>query len=285
MPFNDCDRQKSWYGLVSLLFQHERATRPVPLFEIELRCGLRISPRKHPAMKTTRKVWASLLTLLVACLVQAADPKPVARVIAITDVETDDPSGYATWISQYNQVAKAKLGIDQYLRVYESQMDGTRSGRVRAVASASSVAELMKNAVALESDIGIVQNRQHLNQIRKVGARVLYQALRWDGTIKNSSNYNTLANVTDEAGYLKALDQLRTIFDAVGLKDAKIAAYRVIAGRSDHTHRITISTPSPERLAAFLDLAATNPQLNEWLASSAKLRTVVANSTSREITK
>jgi hypothetical protein len=236
-------------------------------------------------MKTSRKMWASIATLLAACLVHAADPKPIARVISIVDIETDDPSGYATWMSQYNQIAKAKLGVDQYVRVYESIMDGERSGRVRAVAAASSAAELTKIFIALESDAGIVENRQHLNRIRKIGARVLYQAVRWDGTIKNSWNYNTLASVTDEAGYLKALDQLRTIFDAVGLKDLKIAAYRVIAGRSDHTHRITIATPSAERLAAFLDLAATNPQLNEWIASSAKLRTVVANSTSREITK
>jgi hypothetical protein len=40
-----------------------------------------------------------------------------------------------------------------------------------------------------------------------------------------------------------------------------------------------------QRLAAFLDLVGTNQQLAEWIASSAKYRTVVANSTSREITK
>lgn len=236
-------------------------------------------------MKTTRKVWASIATLLAACLVHAADPKPIARVISIVDVETDDPSGYATWISQYNQVAKAKFGVDQYVRVYESIMDGERSGRVRSVAAASSVAELMKNTRVLEADPAIIETRQHMSHIRKFGARVLYQALRWDGAIKNAWNYNTLANVTDEAGYLKAIDQLRAIFDSVGLKDVKIAVYRVIAGRSDHTHRITIVTPSSERLGAFLDLAATNAQLNEWIANSAKFRTVVANSTSREITK
>ncbi|MBI4623407.1 MAG: hypothetical protein HY736_09360 [Verrucomicrobia bacterium] len=83
----------------------------------------------------------------------------------------------------------------------------------------------------------------------------------------------------------KALDQLRVIFDASGLKDAKINAYRVLAGRTDHTHRIAISAPSPERLAAFLDLMANNQQLAEWVANSAKYRTVVANSTAREITK
>jgi hypothetical protein len=91
--------------------------------------------------------------------------------------------------------------------------------------------------------------------------------------------------VTDEAGYLQAIQQLRGIFDALGLKDAKISVYRVLAGRTDHSHRITISTPSAERLAAFLDLAATNPQLTTWVANSAKFRSVVANMTSREITK
>ena len=91
--------------------------------------------------------------------------------------------------------------------------------------------------------------------------------------------------VTDEAAYLKALDQLRSIYDSLGLKDAKINAYRTMAGRTDHTHRISISAPTPERLAAFIDLAGTNPQVAEWMASSAKLRTVVSNMTAREITK
>ncbi len=236
-------------------------------------------------MNTTRKVWASFVMLLAACYAPAAETKPIARVMSIIEVETDDPVGYATWISQYNQVAKAKLGIDQYLRVYESQMDGERSGRVRAVVAASSVAELTKNAVALETDAGFVQNRQHLGHIRKTGARVLYQAVRWDGPTKNGWNYNTLANVMDEAAYLKALEQLRGILDNIGLKDVKLAAYRVIAGKSDHTHRITVSTPSPDRLAALLDSMVGNAQVSEWLANTAKLRSVVANSTSREITK
>jgi hypothetical protein len=65
----------------------------------------------------------------------------------------------------------------------------------------------------------------------------------------------------------------------------KINACRVMAGRTDHSHRISISAPSPERLAAFIDLAATNQQVTEWITNSAKYRTVVSNLTSREITK
>ena len=238
-------------------------------------------------MKTASSILASLVTLFVACVLQAADPKPANRVVAILDIETDDPSGYATWIKEYNAIAKAKLNIDNYLRVFESRFDSRpTSARVRVVTSAVSVAELTKNTEALENDPAIRQNVAHMDNIRKLGARVLYQGIYTDGpSYKGAHNYNTLAMVTDEAGYLQAITRLRGIFDAVGLKDARIIVYRTLAGRTDHSHRITISTPSSERLAAFLDLIASNPQLNEWLASSAKLRTVVANTTAREITK
>ena len=236
-------------------------------------------------MKSPCKVFASLVTLLAACLVHAADSKPIARVMSIVDIETDDPSGYATWLAKTNEIAKAKLGVDNYLRVYQSVFDGRSVGKVRAVTSASSVAELMKNAAVIENDPAARENRDHLRVLRKQGARLLYQAVRFDGPVKNASVSTTLVTVTDEPGYLKALDQLRAIFDGLGLKDAKIGAYRVLSGRTDHTHRVSINLPSPERLAAFIDLVATNQQLADWLASSAKYRTVVANFTSREITK
>lgn len=225
------------------------------------------------------------MTLLAACLVYAADITPLARVISILEIDTDDPGNYAMLITQYNAAAKAKLGVDNFVRVYETQMDGRKTGRVRSVVSATSVAEMTKNTLAIESDPGILQTLRHLDALRKTGSRTLYQGLRFDGSDKGGSLYTTLAVVTDEAEYLKALDQLRTILDANGLKDAKINVYRIIAGRTDFTHRITISTPSPDRLAAFLDLSATNQQLREWLASAAKFRTVVSNTTAREITK
>ncbi len=236
-------------------------------------------------MKSSRKVLASVVTLLAVCIVHAADLKPVARVMSIVDIETDDPSGYATWIAKTNEIAKAKLGVDNYIRVYQSVFDGHGTNRVRAVSAAATVAELTKNAMALENDPAAIQNRDHLRVIRKQGGRVLYQAVRYEGPIQNAWVYTTVANVTDEAGYLKALDQLRAIYDGLGMKDAKISAYRVIAGRTDHSHRISIVLPTAERLAAFLDSATANPQVVAWIADSAKYRTVVANMTAREITK
>lgn len=237
-------------------------------------------------MKNIRPALASLVTLFAACCLHAAHSTPVARVISILEIQTEDPAAYTAWIKQYNDAAKAKLNVDNYLRVFETRFDGRATGRLRVVSSAASVAELSKNASEMENDPVMVQNRERLQKLRKMGGRVLYQALRFDGpSPKGAHNYNTLAMVTDEAGYLKAVDQLRTLFDANGLKEAKISVYRVLAGRTDHTHRITISTPSAERLGSFLDLMAGNAQMNEWVASSAKYRTVVSNTTSREITK
>jgi hypothetical protein len=145
------------------------------------------------------------------------------------------------------------------------------------------VAELNKYSVALEKDLETLQKQ--LRGTRQTGGRLLYQAVRFDGADRGGSLYNTLAVVTDEAGYLKALDQLRTIFDSAGFKDAKINVYRLLAGRTDHTHRINISLPNAERLAGLMDVLGTSHPVAEWLAASAKYRTVVSNSTSRELTR
>ena len=237
-------------------------------------------------MKTSRQILASLVALFAVCCLHAADSKPIARVMTVLDVETDDASGYATWLKDYNEIAKAKTGNPQLLRVFQSVYDGGTTGRVRVSASASSVAELTKWMNAVESDPAILQNREHLRAIRKTGSRVLYQAVRFEGpSPKGAYNYVTLAVVNDEVGYLKALDDLRGLLDAAELKDIQLATYRVIAGRSDHTHRITLSAPSAERQAAFLDTMATSAKMNEWIAQSAKFRTVVSSTTTKEITK
>lgn len=237
-------------------------------------------------MKSFRSVLASFATLLLACTLHAADVKPIARVMTILDVETEDPTGYATWIKEYNEIAKAKTGVDSLLRVFQTVFDGHKTGHVRVAVSASSVAELTKLTSAVENDSAIIQNREHLRMIRKMGARALYQAVRFEGASpRGAHNYVAFVNVPDEAAYLAALNELRGIFDGAGLKDIKIAAYRTIAGRLDHSHRVTISATSGERLAAFLDAMGTNPKLLDWLARSGKLRTLVSTTTSREITK
>jgi uncharacterized protein (UPF0333 family) len=238
-------------------------------------------------MKTTPKVFAFIGTLLAACLAHAADTKPIARVIAITEVETDDATGYASWVAKANEIVKTKLGIDTYFHVYVSNYDGTKAGSVRLVSSAESVSAMAKNAATLNAtaDPAYRDILDHYRAIRKNGARVLYQAVRFDGTVKGAYVYSTTVKVTDEPGYLKSLDGLRAIFDAKGFQDAKINVYRVLAGRSDYTHRVSISVASNERLAGLLDLMGTDGQLAAWIAEAAKYRTVVGNTTGHDITK
>ncbi len=236
-------------------------------------------------MKIVRMLLASCATLLAACLVHAADTKPIARVIAITDVETDDPTGYAAWLSQANDIIKAKLGIDTYYHVYVSTFDGEKANSVRNVIAADSVAAMTKNTEALAGDPALRDITDHNRFIRKIGARMLYQAVRFDGTMKNPSVYSTTVAVTDEAGYLKSLDGLRALFDKNGFSDAKINAYRVLAGRTNFTHRVSIAVPSNARLGALLDFLASDASMAAWLADAAKYRTVVGNTTGRDIMK
>ena len=236
-------------------------------------------------MKNARKVFASFVALLAVCLMQAADSKAVARVMAITDIETDDAAGYAAWQSQANAIIKAKLGIDTYYHVYVTNFDGAKSGSVRSVVSAESVAALVKNNAAIAADPELRAIVDHTRAIRKTGARVLAQGIRFDGTVKGGYVYTTTLRVTDEAGYLKALDGLRAVFDAKGFPDAKINAYRVLAGRTNYTHRVSISVPTNARLAAMLDLLAGDAQMAAWLAETAKYRTVVGNMTAHDIIK
>ena len=236
-------------------------------------------------MKFAPKVFASLMTLLAVGLVHAAETKPVARVIVIQEIETDDPFGYVKLVAASNDIVKEKLGLETYSHVYFSNYDGVKTMSIRSVTAAESVAALAKNSAALENEPALKDTMTQLRAIRKLGARVLYQGLRFDGTYPHCVVYTTTANVSYEAGYLKALDGLRAIFDAHGLADAKINAYRVLAGRSDHTHRVTIAVASGDRLAALLDFVASDPAMAAWLKDAAKLRTVVANGTSNEITK
>ena len=114
---------------------------------------------------------------------------------------------------------------------------------------------------------------------------MLNQGVRFDGSYKDAWVYTTLLKVTDEAGYLKALDGLRALFDAKDLKDAKINAYRVLAGRTNYTHRVSISVPTSDRLAAMMDFLASDASMAAWLADTAKYRTVVSNTTAHDVTK
>jgi hypothetical protein len=241
-------------------------------------------------MKMTLKHAAALLPLLAACYATAADDaaaKPAAPqlpVIFVQAVTTDDPSGYATWVAKGNEDFKSGGGPEHFTRVFQGAIAGDDTGKVFAVRVGESAEALVK---ASETLMKVPEERDllgHLNAIRKLGSSHMLKAIYFEGGYAGEWVFITCSNVKDSAGYLKALQDVRPMFDSHGLKDIKINYYKVISGRSDHSHEVIISAPTQERCAAALD-ALSEPWLADWVAGLNNVRTVVSNGTYHEISK
>lgn len=232
------------------------------------------------------KLVAPMVALFTVGIVPAvSQTAPALPVIAIQQVDAADSTTYAMWVARNNELVKAKLGIDKFVRVYIGVAAGDESGTLLAVRRADSFATLSNNWQAVMADPAFAENRASMDAIRELGSQTLLKALRFDGTNPDAWLLNTQVIVSDEAGYMKALEGLRALYDRNGLQDAKINAYRVAAGRGKYSHLISINTPSAERLAAVLDTVSTAPWMAEWLADTAQYRTIVRNGTYREITR
>lgn len=234
-------------------------------------------------MKTSSLIPPLLFLVLVSCLPAAETVYP-KRVTAILEVEARDVDAYVQRISDFNASVKSKVKKDTFIRVFQTTFDSKKSGHLRVVTDAPSITELSETAELVETELRSL--RRELDPARTTSARVLYQAVRVDGSGgKGGANYTTCISMTDEKGYMTALNSLRTILDANGMKDIRISLYRAIAGRSEHTHLAILGAPTIGRLSEFLDFIATNEKAAEWIASSAKYRTVVSNFVARDITK
>lgn len=231
-------------------------------------------------MKTSRLLLASLLTLLVAGL-RAAAP---SVVISVQEVHTADSAAYTTWLAKTNEIAKAKLGIDAYYRSYIGLDAGPHTGKVFNVQAAENFASLLTRGAALEKDPDLLINARHYVGLRTLADRTLYRGVRFEGAHSGAYLYHTYIVAPDPAAYLKAIDRLRALMDANGLKDVFLNVYQITAGRTDHTHMVSMNMASAAKLGQLLD-SLSSPWLTEWLAQTVPLRTVVRNATYREITK
>lgn len=235
-------------------------------------------------MKAKILIAASLFAAGVLRLV-GADATPINRVIASLEIETEDPTGYAHWIAEGNKAAKEKLGVDRYQQVLQAVYDGEKTAtRLWVVRSAESFAQLTKYSAALADDPLRQRNLDHMRLIRSTHGMVLYQGLRYEKGVPNGHALITRMVVTDEAAYVTGAQELRAIYDKAGFKDVTMSIYRVVAGRTTFTHLTSLTAPSAERLAEFLDAIQRNPEARDWLNRAAKFRTVVSNVTHKNIT-
>jgi hypothetical protein len=124
-----------------------------------------------------------------------------------------------------------------------------------------------------------------MKALRKLGPSYLYKGVRVEEGYENGAVFNTGITVTDEATYLKALDDLKAIFVANGFKDIRVNLWRLVAGRTVSTHLVVIELPSQTRVAELLDALADQALLKEWNVGAAKIRTSNMNGSYHEITK
>src|ERR1043165_9407099 len=241
-------------------------------------------------MKSWTKVVACVGMLAGVGLLAAAawQPKtpPAAPVntkgmpcVVIQEIETDAPKTYALWIGEANKVIKEKFGLDNYRHVFVGESAGPDSGKVFAVSRGESFAAMAATESGFEKEVGLMEARLNMKDIRKLGANVSYKAVRWDGTNPNACVFNTRCVLSDESGYLSALNELRGLLDAHELKDIKINCYRVASGRTDFTHMVSLNCPSRERRAAMMDAISGEAWAQSWIASAAKYRTGGSNGT------
>jgi hypothetical protein len=229
---------------------------------------------------------SSLLTLPAVLAMAAgsllAEPAPA---LVVQEVDAQDTDAYVAMIAKINALVKARTGIEHYRHVWEGDFAGDNAHRLFVVSSYSSAADIYQLGDKLknypEMDVLLAQ----LKGTRHLGSEVLYKAARSDGVYEGGAVYNTSVICTDEAAYLKLLDDLKGIYDANGFKDAKINLYRVAAGRTKATHLVVISLPSELRVAQLLDATPDKALLKDWSGLAAKVRTVIANGTYHEITK
>ena len=232
-------------------------------------------------MKTKRLLALSaVLAMAVGSLL--ADPVPA---LVVQEVKAKDTEAYVAMIAKINALVKARTGVDTYRHVWEGDFAGEESHDLFIVSGFPSAAAIYEMQDKLKNYPEMDLLLQQLKDTRHLGPSTLYKTVRYDGVYPGGGVFNTDIVCTDEAGYLKTLDDLKAIFDANGFKDAHINLYRAISGRTNATHLVVISLPSQLRVAELLDALSDKALLKDWYVSAAKFRTSLSNGTYHEITK
>ena len=209
----------------------------------------------------------------------------ISPAVIVQVILTEKPDEYLALLAQSNVRIKAVTGIDQLRRAWRGDFAGQDSHSLTVTSAYNSAAAGVYVADQLASDAEMNGLLQEFAKIRKLGPSYLLKGVRWEGVYPGGALLNTSIACSDEPAYLKALDELRVLFDANGFKDAKLNLLRYMAGRENSTHLVVISFPSQVRVAELIDATTDTALLTAWNASVAKIRTTVHNGTYHEVTK
>ena len=219
---------------------------------------------------------------MMAAAMVRADTKP-AMVVQV--VQTADTDAYVAMIAKINALAKARAGIERLRHVWEGDFAGENSHVTFVVSEYPSAAAIYATMDKLKDypqmDVLLAQ----LRDMRHLGASYVYKAVRYEGIYEGGAVFNTSIRCTDEPAYLKALDDLKALFEANGFKDAKLNLWREVSGRTEATHLVIIALPSQARVAELWDAISDKGFMAEWNVGAAKVRTSLGNGSYHEITK
>lgn len=222
------------------------------------------------------------LCFLLGPIAAFAAPTPV---IDVQIVQADSADAYATTIGQINELMTARTGEVKLHRVFAGDFAGDLAHQILVVSEYPSAATVYRDQEKLEKYPEIDALLAQMRSTRRLGPECLCKAMRNEGLHVGGAFFSSSVVCSDEAGYAKALDELRAIFDAHGFKDAKLNLWRVVSGRKDATHLAVFAFPSQLRLAEWLDAIHDDAMLREWNERAAKLRTIIGNGSYHEITK
>jgi len=211
-----------------------------------------------------------------------AEPK---ITMTVQSVQTDDPQGYAQALAKSSELVKARTGIEKLNHVWIGDFAGEASGEVFVVRTFPSAAAMYADMDKMKNYPEMDLLLAHLKGMRHLGSSVLYKAVRFEGAYAGGAVFNTSIVCSDEAAYAKLLDGLKAAIEAGGFKDAKVNLWRVVSGRSQATHLVSIALPSQARVAELLDKLNDENLLADWYVSAAKLRKTVHNGTYHDITQ
>jgi hypothetical protein len=222
----------------------------------------------------------ALLAITVGSLFAESQPAMVVQVVT-----TENVDAYATKLVKANELVKAKAGYEKLRHLWVGDLAGENTQNVYVVSVYPSAAAANALQEKLNGDAEVDAFLAELKPIRQLGAAYLYKGVHLEGVYDGGAVFNTSINCTDEAAYVKALGDLRKIFDTAGFKDAHMSLWRAAAGRTTATHLVVISLPTQTRLGEMIDAINDTPMMREWNAAAAKIRTTVQNGSYHEITK
>lgn len=228
---------------------------------------------------------ARLCRWIVLLLVGAAAvcPGEFLPAIAIEETRPADPKSYVALVGQVNDAMRTRHRVPLFLRSYEATSHTGGTPATFVLSPAGSFEALLANGRTFATDPELADLREQLSQAGRSGPSIYLKAVRFDGTSSPGWLFNTRVKTNDEPTLLARIAALATLLTAPEHPAPRINVFRVVAGRTDFTHLVSVNTASSEELAMRLDAIVAGSWTAEFCGPSGSRCEVVQCGLFREV--